>query len=189
MKPLRTFGLWLDRWVDRIVCVLGAVAAAQGPSFLLQYTQRLGGHLEEARRQLAVLVSAAEKSGHSWREWAETARSSSDAAVAELGRVLQTTQVRADELERAHQALREAGLWERPFVFLRHVDVEVFSGTWSDYQPTVPTTAEGAVYALAGMSIALVVYRGLLAPLVALGVRRLTGRGAPRPPGVVSKKA
>jgi hypothetical protein len=176
MKPLRTLGLWLDRWVDRIVCVLGAVAVAQGPSFMLQYLQRLGGHLDEARRQLGLLVAAAEKSGRPWQEWVQSARSQPDATVSDLARVLEESHARAESLERAHHTLRDAGLWERPFLFVRHLDVEIFSGTWGDYQPTVPTTAEGAVYALAGMTLALVLYRGVVAPLVGVAVRRLTGR-------------
>lgn len=174
MKPLAAIGSWIDRWADRIVCVIGAVLLAQGPSFMLQYLQRLGGHLDEARRHHLILVKAAEKSGSPWRDWAERAQGSSDAAVASMGRVVIDSHERVEILERAHRDLAQASLFSRPFVFLRDVDGEIFSGTWADYSPTVPTTAEGAVYALVGMAAGWGLYSLLAAPIrMRLGRPRL----------------
>ncbi|MDX2186865.1 MAG: DUF2937 family protein [Opitutaceae bacterium] len=173
MKPTSAIGRWFDRWADRIACVIGAVLAAQGPSFMLQYLQRLGGHLDEARRQLALLVSAAEKSGRPWREWAESAQANSDAAVAELGKVIIDSHARVEHLQQAHDSLAQASVFSRPIVFLRDLDTQVFSGTWSDYSPTVPTTVEGAVYAFVGMVLAWSLYSLLTEP-----ARRLASRPA-----------
>jgi hypothetical protein len=60
-----------------------------------------------------------------------------------------------------------AALWERPFVFLRHLDAGIARAAGTVYQPAVPTTAEGLVYALTGMLFILALYH--------LGVKRLLG--------------
>jgi len=74
---------------------------------------------------------------------------------------------RVNSLQAAHDALLHAALWERPFVFLRHLDPGIARSTGAVYQPAVPTTAEGLIYAFAGMVFILALYH--------LGVKRLLG--------------
>ena len=52
-----------DGLIDRLLCVVGAVLCSQLPEFIQQYLQRLGGHLDEARRQLDQFREVAAKSG------------------------------------------------------------------------------------------------------------------------------
>ena len=50
--PLRPFLSAGEKLFDRALCVVGAILFSQLPEFFQQYLQRLGGHLDEARRQL-----------------------------------------------------------------------------------------------------------------------------------------
>jgi hypothetical protein len=163
-----------DGAIDRVLCVLGTVAFSQVPEFMQQYLQRLGGHLDEARRQLGKFHNAAEQSGLTLDRLIAQTGSNADPAVARLGGVMTESVTRVDELQAAQYAIMNASLWERPFVFLRNVDPEIARATWHIFKPAVPTTVEGLVYAAAGMLILLTFYHaGVRYPITRIArVRR-----------------
>lgn len=181
MKSDRGFLRIFDSLIDRILCVLGAVLFSQGPEFMQQYLQRLGGHLAEARRQLAVFQSTAAQAGTSLEQFIRQTGANSDPGVARLGGVMTDAVERAGSLQSAHDALLQAAVWERPFVFLRHLDLEIARATGAIYQPAVPTTAEGLIYALAGMLVFLAVYHLVLKRGLAVLIRRQPPRAAATP--------
>lgn len=154
-----------DTLVDRVLCVVGAVLFSQAPEFMQQYLQRLGGHLDEARRQLAQFRATAEQAGLTLDRLIGQTAANPDPVVAKLGGVMTEALVRADHLQAAQDALLHATLWTRPFVFLRHLDLSIAHGTWRMFRPAVPTTLEGLAYALVGMLVLLGAYH--------LGVRRV----------------
>ncbi|HKB57195.1 MAG TPA: DUF2937 family protein [Lacunisphaera sp.] len=151
MKSGRGFLGIFDSLIDRILCVLGAVLFSQGPEFMQQYLQRLGGHLDEARRQLAAFQDTATNTGVTLDQFIHQTGANPDPGVARLGGVMTDTVERVSALQSAHDALMHSSLWARPFVFLRHLDLEITRATGAIYKPAVPTTLEGLVYALAGM--------------------------------------
>ena len=179
MKSGRGFLGAFDSLIDRILCVLGAVLFSQGPEFMQQYLQRLGGHLEEARHQLAVFQQTAAQAGLSLDQFITKTAANSDAAVAKLGGVMSGAAERVATLQSAHESLLHASLWERPFIFLGHLDLGIARATGAVYQPAVPTTAEGIVYALAGMLVFLALYHYGLRFVLALFGRRATTAKAP----------
>ncbi|MDQ5979073.1 MAG: hypothetical protein QG602_2047 [Verrucomicrobiota bacterium] len=167
MKSGRGFLSIFDSLTDRILCVVGAALFSQGPEFMQQYLQRLGGHLDEARRQLATFQKTADQAGLTLDQFISQTAANADSAVANLGGVMTDSDERVTALQTAHDALLQAALWERPFVFLRHLDTGIARATAGVYQPAVPTTAEGLIYAFAGMLFILALYH--------LGLKRLFG--------------
>jgi len=159
LAPLIPFARFLEKLIDRVLCVAGAVGLSQAPEFFQQYLQRLGGHLDEARRILARFELVAKESGISLAQLIETTRAQSAAPVAKLGNVMAEAQSRVEALFAAERALRDAALWERPWVFMRHLDPEIARGAWAAFKPAVPVTTEGFCYAAAGMLIALGLYQ------------------------------
>ncbi len=160
--PLRPLGRAVERLLDRALCVLGAVGLSQAPEFFQQYLQRLGGHLDEARLALARYEAVARESGITLAQLIETTRAQAAAPVARLGDVMAEALARVQKLEAAEAALRGASLWERPFVFLRHVDTDIAARAWAVFKPAVPVTTEGLVYAVVGMALALALYQLLV---------------------------
>src|SRR5688572_6927254 len=140
-----------DGVLDRILCVLGTVAFSQIPEFMQQYLQRLGGHLDEARRQLGKFEDAAEQSGLTLDRLITQTGSNADAAVAKLGGVMTDSVARVEELQAAQTAIVNASIWERPFVFFKNMDADIARATWQIFKPAIPTTVEGLVYAAIGM--------------------------------------
>jgi len=179
MSSGRGFLRLFDGIIDRILCVLGAVLFSQGPEFMQQYLQRLGGHLDEARRQLALFQHTAAQAGLSLDQFISQTGANPDASVARLGGIMTDAVERVSTLQLAHDALMHAPLWERPFVFVRHLDLAIARATGAVYQPAVPTTAEGLLYALAGMLVFLTLYYFGFKRAVALLGRR---GAAPRSP-------
>lgn len=165
MKPGPGFLRLFDSLTDRILCVVGAGLFSQGPEFMQQYLQRLGGHLDEARRQLAVFQKTATQAGLTLDEFILRTAGNADTAVSRLGGVMTDSVNRVASLQTAHDALLQSALWERPFVFFRHLDAAIARATGAVYQPAVPTTVEGLLYALAGLLFFLSLYH--------LGVKRL----------------
>ncbi|QYM80827.1 DUF2937 family protein [Horticoccus luteus] len=154
-RPFSAAGTAGGKFLDRAACVAGALVFSQAPEFMQQYLQRLGGHLDEARRQLQQFQAVATQSGLTLDELIAKTSGNADAAVARLGGVMHAAAERADSLYSAETALRTASLWERPFVFLRHLDPGIARATWSVFKPAVPTTMEGLVYAAIGVAVAL----------------------------------
>jgi hypothetical protein len=167
MKPAQTLLGAGEGLLDRVLCVLGAVVFSQVPEFMQQYLQRLGGHLDEARRQLLQFQQAAEQSGLTLQRLIAQTTTNSDSAVAKLSGVMTQAVTRVDTLESAQTALQNASIWSRPFVFLKHVDSSIARATWTIFKPAVPTTAEGLIYAACGMLCLIVVYHfGIKYPIV-----------------------
>lgn len=175
MKTGRRFLGVFDSLIDRILCVLGAVLFSQGPEFMQQYLQRLGGHLAEAQRQLASFQAAAAEAGVPLERFISQTGATADPGVARLGGIMSDTVQRVSSLQAAQDTLFHASLWVRPVVFLRHLDLGIGRATWAVYRPAVPTTIEGFIYALTGMLVFLALYHFGLKPLPAL----FTGRSPP----------
>jgi hypothetical protein len=175
--PLRPLFRAGEGLLDRVLCVAGAVAAAQLPEFIQQYLQRLGGRLDEARRQLAEFEAVARQAKLTLPQFIERTAANADGAVARLGEVMRAAITRVDELSAAEAALRQASAWDRPFVFFAHLDGEIARATLDIFRPAVPATAEGLVYAAAGMIALLGLYHGLVRqPILAVARRRTLRR-------------
>jgi hypothetical protein len=181
MKPGQKLLGAVEGLLDRALCVIGAVIFSQVPEFMQQYLQRLGGHLDEARRQLQQFQDAAAQSGLTLDRFIGRTSANADPAVARLGEVMTTAVTRVDTLESAQAAIQHASLWTRPFVFLRHLDPAIAHATAAIFKPAVPTTIEGLIYALLGMLVLLAVYHfGLKYPLTRFA-RTRAGRPASGP--------
>jgi hypothetical protein len=179
--PLRPLFRAGEGLLDRVLCLLGAVAFCQLPEFIQQYLQRLGGRLDEARRQLAEFEAVARSSQLTLVQFIERASRNDDLAVAKLGDVMRGSVERVNALSAAEHALRNASLWEKPFVFFAQLDRSIASATLDVYRPAVPTTVEGLIYAAAGMLTILGVYHGLIRYPIAAMVNRRRRSPASKP--------
>lgn len=146
---------WLLKKLDML---LGAgfaatvgMCASQVQSFIDQYLQRLGGHLDEATLNLERI-----QTGVRYQTMSETVRRELELDAA--GRV--------DELRSSYEAISAAGLIEQPFAFFRHANDAIVTGTWADFVPAVPLDAHALIYISIGIVLALVVYEVVKLPLV-----------------------
>jgi hypothetical protein len=176
IRPLQSVLSAGDGFIDRVLCAAGAVLCSQLPEFIQQYLQRLGGHLDEARRQLGQFREIAAKSGLTFDQFVEKSRGASEATVAQFGQLMQDTVARVDALASADAAIRDASILSRPFVFLSRVDFSIARATAGVFKPAVPTTVEGLMYAIAGMLLVMALYHWA----VRYPIRRAWSRRAER---------
>lgn len=136
----------------------GAALLSQFPEFFQQYTQRLGGRLDEVRMQVEALESRATASGKSLNAYLEQFLVSRDPDVRQEGRALAALVQRRATLTTAYAALADTSQFWRARAFAEHVDMDIAQATARDYKPATPLTAESAVYSGAGFGIGGVIY-------------------------------
>lgn len=169
--PLR----FLDGLLDRVLALVGAIGCAQFPQYLAQYIQRLGGHLDEARRTVLQYQNVAASYNLSLQEYINIHITSDNKIFVSTGKLISGFVERLQHLETAFRALEVSAPWNRWWVFLRVMDPEIAQNTWNNFTPGVPTTIEALFYAGIGLLIGWGIYRGIRA-LVLLPFRKVASR-------------
>ncbi len=142
---LRTF----DRLIGTVIAAFTGLAASQTQAIIAAYLQRLGGHLEEARRSLARLQSGELLPGID---------------PASQDRINGAFARRVEELTTAYNAVSDADAFRRPFEFARHFDRDIFEATLSAFTPALPLDTASAVYILMGIVLGWLCYELIKLP-------------------------
>ena len=142
-RVFRTLGLALG--------LLGGGLAAQGPEFAQQYAQRLGGALDELKREVATLESDAKATGNTRDGAVDRLRANSDTLVARRGEAARTDIERMERLSAQQRALADAASpLGRLAAVIRDPDVPLARATYRDFDPALPATTDGVVAGLLG---------------------------------------
>jgi hypothetical protein len=150
---------WSIALFDRIFSVGGAIVFSQFPQFMQQYTQRLSGHLSELDLQVKLMQNAAEASSLSLNAYIQKfLQSNSEPAFNRQGEIMQQVMDRFQNLSAALKSFQDASLYKRPFVFITHLNGDIAGDTWTTFQPGIPTTLEGLVYAFVGMLAGIIFF-------------------------------
>ena len=140
------------RWIfGKLVAFSGTVLAAvagagasQTLAFMHAYLQRLGGHLDEARRTLRGLRTGEIPGG-----------AIEPAARDQLAASFEN---RIAELDAARDAIERSGPFGKPFAFLVHYDGEIAAATLKSFTPAVPLDLPSLVLALAAVALVWVLW-------------------------------
>jgi hypothetical protein len=147
------FGQKVDAFLAAGFIAVCGVAGSQGQAFTVQYIQRLGGHLDEARDHLADV-----QTGLRYRVMGDTVR----------GELETQAKRRVTELDRAYSAAKNANVLTRPIAILRYGDPSILAGTQRDFVPALPASRDGILYTIFGMIAGFVLYEILRLPVVAI---------------------
>lgn len=172
---------FIDSIIDRGFALAGAVVMAQFPQFVAQYLQRLGGHVDEAGRNIESYRRTAEGVGKSLEMYVQHLTRSGDSVVASMGQKITDDLARYNGLVAALKELKEATPVSKFFIFIKNMNLDIVGGTLKDFTPGVPVTAEGLCYALAGMILGMALYWLVKKAIVALARRIAGGSAAPAP--------
>ncbi|GGG73181.1 hypothetical protein GCM10011415_21790 [Salipiger pallidus] len=130
----------------------GAVGLSQFPEFTQQYTQRLGGAVDELARQIAEFDADAQGLGLD-RELALGQLATGGDFGAARAESMTRTIDRHDRLAADLAALEGRSAYERMTQAARFTDPEIAERTWQAYRPALPATPEGLVFAGVGFGI------------------------------------
>lgn len=143
--------------VGAAVAALFAAASAQGPAFVQAYLQRLGGHIDEARRTVAEIQNGA------------AGRSVTDDGSRE--RLVEAFSVRVADLEASRAAITESHPLWRPVVMATQADPEIARATADAFTPAMPLDPTSLIYAGFGLVLGWAVWE-LVQWLVKARLRR-----------------
>jgi len=172
--------IFLEAMTDRVVSIIGAIVFMQIPAFMVQYKQRLGGHVDELARVIDQYESAATEHGRVVENYIELHLNQYESAATEHGRVVEnyielhlnsdtnefisTGKLMTDNVERFHelslslQNLSEAAKTNKLFVFLRDIDLDIFKGTLRDFVPSISFNLDSILYCIVGLVISMSLY-------------------------------
>ena len=149
------------RWAwAKILTLLGAVVAAvfaagsaQGPAFVQAYLQRLGGHIDEARRTVFELRDGA------------VSRAVTDDGSRE--RLLEAFSTRLADLEASREAILTAHPLWRPVIMVRQADRDIAAATAEAFTPAMPLDPNSLIYAAIGLVIGWMIWELVQWPMKA----------------------
>jgi hypothetical protein len=149
----------------RTIAVFGggalAIVLSQFPEYAQQYTQRLGGAVDELHAIVERLESNATARGLTREEAIKRYSANLDEFIVAEGTSLATTVRRYEELTASLNRVRNAGPWERAALLPEFLDSEVGARTLEDFKPAVPVTLEGIAWAGAGFGVGYLIVSAL----------------------------
>lgn len=144
---------WVTGLFDRVFAVVGALACAQVPMFIQQYSQQLTGRVAELKLQVGSIASAAAQGSKSLPQYIQRFIDSGDQDFMLQGELMQKMTLRFGKLSGALDDLSTTSIWTKPLVFIRDFSWDIAQSTFADFQPGIPFTLEGLVYALIGIGL------------------------------------
>ncbi len=160
---------WITRKLDQFVSAIaggaGGMGLSQAPAFTHAYLQRLGGHIDEARR-----TAQRADDGRLLPHLADPDRADLGAALA----------ARVDELLGAEQAIREAPALLQPLALVRHADLDIARRTLETFQPALPLDLASLTWTGIGIVLALLIYELIAAALSLLKTAKAPTPGTKR---------
>ncbi len=151
----------LEKFLDRLSVVIGALLFIQTPLFISQYRGQLIGHFNELLLQIGAIRQAAESSNKTLEQWIDKFVKSSDPDFSRQGALMQEMVNRGQALSESILSLDNASIFSKPWLFLQHLDYAIFKSTLSSFQMGIPFTYEGFCYLLLGMLFGYFTYQGL----------------------------
>lgn len=141
---------------ERILAAAGAVILAQFPSFLVQYKQRLGGHIDELARIVGEYISAAKKNGKTLEEYINLHINSSVTDFSSTGEIMSGNVTRLENLKKAMSELKESEIYMEPVVFINKLDIEIFKATYENFTPAITMNIQSIAYAVIGIVLVMI---------------------------------
>jgi hypothetical protein len=151
----------MRRMVAGIGGVALAVALSQFPEYAQQYTQRLGGAVDELSAIVEEFDRAALEGGLDRQAALERYNSSNDEFLAGRGTSMSATIQRYDVLSSTLTRIQGADALQRLQSMPAYLDTDIGRRTLENYRPAVPVTMEGILYAGLGFIVGYLAVSGI----------------------------
>ena len=149
----------------RIIAGVGglglAIALSQFPEYAQQYTQRLGGAVDELRVITEDFDRAAAEGGLDRASALGRYEASNDDFLAGRGGSMTATFQRYEQLSTTLARIQNAGAIERFQSLPAYLDTDIGRRTLESYKPAIPVTMEGILYAGGGFILGYLFFSGL----------------------------
>lgn len=157
--------IFLLTLIERIITVLAAVIFAQFPSFLQNYIQRLGGHVDELNRIVNEYTQAALKNSRTLEEYIKIHVNSSVSDFASTGKIMSDNVLRHKDLSDALSSISNSEIYMQALIFIKKVDKEIFKSTLNNYNLSIGLNIESLIYATVGIITSMIIL-GLIKTII-----------------------
>ena len=138
-----------------------AIVLSQFPEYAQQYTQRLGGAVDELRVITEDFDRAAAEGGLDRAAALGRYEASNDDFLAGRGGSMTTTFQRYEQLSATLARIQNADPVERFQSLPAYLDTDIGRRTLESYKPAIPVTMEGILYAGGGFILGYLILSGL----------------------------
>lgn len=150
--------IFIEHIADRAVAASGAMIFMQMPAFIVQYVQRLGGHVAELKLLIGKYKAAAADNGRTLDEYIQLHIQSGVKEFASSGKLMTENIDRFNFLNDAYQQISGASGIKQFFLFIRKSDMDIIRGTYSDFVPGISFSLDSILYAAAGIAVFMSFY-------------------------------
>lgn len=154
----------LKRLFVFLVVLCSALLSSQAPEFAQQYRQRLGGAIDELRSVVDNFDQDAKQQGLSRHQALQELITAQQAFFQSRGASMQNTIDRFTDLTGQQQRFNSLNPALRPTALLTKFDKTILQGTWQDYQPALPLSLFGAIWAGIGGGLGWIIVLLFSAP-------------------------
>lgn len=142
----------MGRMLAFLLGVAGAVLASQGPGFTLQYMQNLQGRVDELTTIVEQRDADVAAYGYSRASAVAECRTATDLLEAMCDGYARDVD-RLEYLTGHLATLEAAGDYVRPLILARSFDHAIAKSVKTQFEPAIPATVHGAVYAAGGFAV------------------------------------
>ncbi len=167
--------VFLESLADRILTIAGALTFAQFPAFIVQYQQRLGGHVDELTSIVKAYKTAAAGSGKTLEQYISVHIQSSAADFSSTGKIMAASVERYNDLSQTLTGIKEAEGFMKFTAFIKNYDMAIFKETASDFVPALNFSIDTLYYSIAGIVFIMISYF-LLKKFLKILFNRISGR-------------
>ncbi len=167
---------WISNVIDKIIFAIAAICGLQIPGFIIQYSQHLSGHLDEAKYNLAKYQALADKccNGDLNRLIMEYIHSNNPTYI-RTGEIIQNLPDRVSYLQHSLDVISSSSLIGQITYLLFHLDTEIAKSVWEKFEFIMPLTLNAAICALVIGLIASLIYK-----MLSLIIRSITHSSFPQ---------
>jgi hypothetical protein len=155
LKPISEF---FESVLDRIISAAGAIVFMQIPAFLVQYKQRLGGHVDELAHLIKRYKSAAAENSRTIDEYIGLHLQSDVKEFVSTGKIMSENMERFTDLSAALKSLTESKGIVKFFAFIKDIEMDIFKAALKNFVPGISFNFETLFYAAAGIIFFMSVY-------------------------------
>lgn len=146
--------------LDRLLLVGGVLAGGTAPSFVAQYRQRIGGHLNQVLQDLAPFQQIANLyHGGSLDALVQHHLNSPDVTFHKEGAAIKAMMDAAQHLREIFEGL-SGNLAQQLWFLSKHADPNVLSATWEVYAPSFVFSVDSIILAATTALVLWLVFHG-----------------------------
>ena len=143
-----------------LIALLFGATGSQLPEYVQQYSQRLGGAVDELTGFVAQFDEDARAAGLTRAAALKEYAAKDSEFLGRRGDTVAETILRYERLKDQKAELDRSGPFGRVLRFLRNPQSDIAGRAWEDFKPAVPLTFEGGLFAFIGFLLSLAVMKG-----------------------------